>query len=125
MILYIDTTTNKDIVVALKKGGEVVLQIVEPAERMQAELLLPTIEKLLKKAKVRLENLTAIEVNNHGGSFTSLRIGVVTANALAFALGIPVSGASRKDLKRKKGIAIVEPKYAFEPQITAKKHWST
>lgn len=121
MILYIDTTTNKDIIVALKKGDDIVAQIIEPSERMQAELLLPTIEKLLKKAKIKLTDLTAIEVNNHGGSFTSLRIGVVTANALAFALGIPVSGVDKKDIKSKAGVKIVDPKYSFEPQITLKK----
>jgi hypothetical protein len=44
----------------------------------------------LKKAKLKLKNLQGIEVENQGGSFTSLRIGVATANALGFALGIPV-----------------------------------
>lgn len=121
MILYIDTTNNQDILLALKKGKETLARMAEPAERMQAEKLLPTIEKLLREQGVKLSDLQAIKVNNHGGSFTSLRIGVVTANALAFALGIPVTGVDKKDIKSKNGIKIVEPKYSFEPQITMKK----
>ncbi len=121
MILYIDTTSNTGIKLILKKGQEVVVQIEESAERLQAELLLPTIEKFIKQNKLKLNDLTAIEVNNHGGSFTSLRIGVVTANALAFALGIPVSGVDKKDLKTRGGVSMVAPAYSSEPQITIKK----
>lgn len=121
MILFIDTTSNKDIFLALTDGKDLITELREPSERLQAELLLPLIEKLLKQNKVKLADLDGIEVNNHGGSFTSLRIGVVTANALAFALGIPVIGIDKKDVKKKKGISIIEPKYSFEPQITMKK----
>jgi tRNA A37 threonylcarbamoyladenosine modification protein TsaB len=41
-------------------------------------------------------------VADEGGSFTSLRIGVITANALAYALKIPVIGESGRALTKKK-----------------------
>jgi tRNA threonylcarbamoyladenosine biosynthesis protein TsaB len=121
MILHIDTTDNAKIELALIHQGAVAAALSEPAERQQAEKLLPAIERLLKKAKVELAELESIKVNNHGGSFTSLRIGVVTANALAFALGISVAGVSAQDSKKRSGLAIVEPVYASNPQITVKK----
>jgi tRNA threonylcarbamoyladenosine biosynthesis protein TsaB len=121
MQLYIDTTSNTDIYLALKKEKQVIADLTEPAERQQAEKLLPSIEKLLKQNHLKMADLTGIAVNNHGGSFTSLRIGVVTANALAFALKIPISGVDKKDLKKRAGINIVEPIYSTEPQITIKK----
>ena len=60
-----------------------------------------------------------IKVENYGGSFTSLRIGVITANALAYALKIPVEANSKINHKNKKfGLySIVEPVYDREPNI--------
>ncbi|MDP2708742.1 MAG: hypothetical protein Q8O93_01655 [bacterium] len=110
MILYIDTTKNDLIEIGLKKGGEFVARKKIKAERRQAEKLLPAVEKMLKAAKLKLSGIKKIEVENRGGSFTSLRVGVVTANALGYALGIGVNG------KR-----IVEPEYDREPEITEKK----
>lgn len=121
MILYIDTASNTDIYLALKKGENALFELREPAERAQSEKLLPLIDKILKNSKLKLSDLTAIEVNSNGGSFTSLRIGVVTANALAYGLGVPVVGVNKKDVLKKAGISIVEPKYSASPQITIKK----
>jgi len=93
------------------------------SDRTQAEKLLPAIDKLLKSSKLRLRNLNGIEVENRGGSFTSLRIGVVTANALAYALNIAVIGKGKANVvkSKKKKFNIVGPLYDREPEITAKK----
>ena len=47
--------------------------------------------------------IDAIEVNAGPGSFTGLRVGASIANALSFALGIPVNGKPLGE--------IVEPRY--------------
>jgi len=45
---------------------------------------------------------------------------VVTANALGYALGIPVKGGQKSEVKSKK-FSVVEPFYDREPEITARK----
>jgi len=117
MILYINTTDNDKVVLAIKKENKVLYEIKFGARFKQAEKLLPEIDKLLKKKKIKLKDFAKIEVENYGGSFTSLRIGVITANALGFALGIPVIGTNGKNLKSQK-LSIVKPIYDREPNIT-------
>jgi len=90
------------------------------AERQEAEKLLPAVEALLKNKKRSLKQIKKIEVANRGGSFTSLRVGVVTANALAYALGIDVEGNKKSKAKNKK-FSVVEPFYDREPEITVRK----
>ncbi|HTX87212.1 MAG TPA: tRNA (adenosine(37)-N6)-threonylcarbamoyltransferase complex dimerization subunit type 1 TsaB [Candidatus Nanoarchaeia archaeon] len=116
MILFIDTTDNAEIEVGLSDGGRILSSQKIPAERQQGEKLLPAIENVLRKKKIKLSELEAIEVKNRGGSFTSLRVGVAAANALGFALGIPVRGTVGT-AKTVDGIDIVEPKYGREPDI--------
>lgn len=116
MILYIDTTLKSRIILKLLEDGLEVAHMEEEAPYMQAEKLLPALEKILKKNKFKLQDIKKIEVNNDGGTFTSLRIGVTTANALAFALKIPIKGTSGKPLK-KGNLSIIKPKYNAEPKI--------
>lgn len=91
MILYIDSKDQKVIRVALKDSGKVVKSLTEENE-YGSQVLLPLIEKLLKSQKIQFKDLTGIEVETGPGSFTGLRVGVSVANALGFALGIPVNG---------------------------------
>jgi tRNA threonylcarbamoyladenosine biosynthesis protein TsaB len=116
MILSIDTTNSQEMEICLKQGKDVLLSQKVAVERTQAEKLLPAIEKILQKKKMKIKDLESIEVNNSGGSFTSLRIGVATANALGFALGIPVVGTAGS-AKKVGEISIVEPAYDREPDI--------
>lgn len=91
MILYIDTKDQKQIKVALKKDGGVVDALSEDRE-FGSQVLLPLIERILKKNNLEFKDLTDIEVETGPGSFTGLRVGVSVANALGFSLGIPVNG---------------------------------
>lgn len=97
MILYIDTrgsSAKKDqkiVKVTLKNNGKVVASLTEGNE-YGSQVLLPLIEKILKKNKLEFTDLTAIEVEIGPGSFTGLRVGVSIANALGFSLKIPVNG---------------------------------
>jgi hypothetical protein len=116
MILLINTVGQSDVEVGIKVEGKIVAQSQMIANRAQAEKLLPEIEKLLGKNKFKLQDIQEIEVNNSGGSFTSLRIGVATANALGFALGVPVKGTSGS-AKKVGDISVVEPVYDREPDI--------
>lgn len=65
--------------------------------------VLEVIDKILKKSRLKLEEVNSIQIKTGPGSFTGLRVGASIANALSFALGIPVN---------KKNIGeIVNPEY--------------
>ena len=117
--LFIDTVLRPGVLIALKSGGEIVIQNFYPGNREQAEKLLPSIEQLLTEAGLKLFDLEKIEVVNCGGSFTSLRLGVVIANALGYALGVPVSGTSGQSFLAS-GYQIVAQESLSETSITLK-----
>lgn len=100
MKLFIDTSSNQKTIVKLDD------QILErSSEVLHSQVVLPMIEELLKANSCQLKAITEIEVNIGPGSFTGLRVGVSIANALGFALKIPVNGKKVWELD------IVEPVY--------------
>jgi tRNA threonylcarbamoyladenosine biosynthesis protein TsaB len=126
MILFINTANNQEIEICLKNGEEILLSRKIAIERTQAEKLLGLIEQVLKKAKIKLSDIESVAVQNSGSSFTSLRVGVATANALGFALGVPVRGADGLTHPVSLGAShpsqegifnVVEPIYDREPDI--------
>lgn len=56
--------------------------------------LLPAIDQLLFTSGILLTELSAIAVTLGPGSYTGIRIGIATANSLAFSLNVPVIGVS-------------------------------
>src|SRR3989338_8185783 len=96
MVLKIDTTIHKEVTVELKdpKSGKV--QKLVQKQKLGSQVLLTMIVKILKKNELNLKDLTAVEVNCGPGSFTGTRVGVSVANALGFALDIPVNGKKGK-----------------------------
>ena len=91
MILYINTKDRKIVKVEIREKGKVISKMSEENE-YGSQVLLPLIEKLLKDQKLDYKDLEGVEVETGPGSFTGLRVGVSCANALGFALGIPVNG---------------------------------
>lgn len=72
--------------------GHVVARAEFPVSRDLASMLADRIREFLTAHAAELTTLRRIVVHAGPGGFTSLRIGVTTANALAYALGIPVVG---------------------------------
>ena len=98
MKLYLDTSSNQKTVVKLdNKTLEV------DSREWHSQVVLPMLKKLLGRRPLSV--ITEIEVNPGPGSFTGLRVGAAIANALGFALKIPVNG---KNVTR---LDIVEPQY--------------
>jgi len=120
MILHIDTTKKEELSLSLTDNEQTIAEQHLPAHYNQAELLLPTIDQLTKTAKKQLTDITKIIVQNGVGSFTSLRIGIATANALAYALDIEVEDEQGNKLLAN-NMQIVEPRYDREPNITMPK----
>ena len=120
MKLYINSIKNNStqIEVKLLQEGEVVAEKVVEARYRQAENLLPLIAEVIG-GDHKKEEIESIEVENEGGTFTSVRIGVTVANALGYAWGAPVKGtSSEKKEKEVAGITITRPGYDREPNIT-------
>lgn len=86
MKLYIDTSDNTKTIVELDND-----RLEKPTGPDKSQQVLILIDKILKKHRVKPADLTAIQVNQGPGSFTGLRVGIAVANALAFALKIPVN----------------------------------
>ena len=103
----------------LNNKDEVKVMISVPIEKTKEDLL-SFVKKLLIKSKINQSNIDFIEVQASGEGFTTTRLRVAIANALAYALNIPVKPISGKALK-KKGIMIVPPLYSQPPNITTKK----
>lgn len=96
MILKIDTTKKEEVQVTLtspETGKKI--QLLE-RQKIGSQVLLPMIVKILKKNKVKLRDLTAVEVNPGPGSFTGTRVGVTVANVLGYILNVPVNGKKGK-----------------------------
>lgn len=96
MKLYIDTSNSEKITIKLDEK-----EVMREATREKSQLLLQLIDEGLKRLDKTAREITGVEVNTGPGSFTGLRVGVSVANALGWALGIPVNG---KD-------GLVEPEY--------------
>lgn len=100
------------------------------ANRELAETIHSKIHALLAAQHKELGDLTGIIVFSGPGSFTGLRIGITVANALAFALGIAITGATgdqwieqgRNDLLAGKNRQSVVPDYGAPVHITPPKH---
>lgn len=120
MELIIDTSKNQNIAIELRSGHRCLVRKDFKAEFTQAERLLPEIDLLLHKIEKKSSDLTSIKVANKGGSFTALRIGIVTANALAYALDIPVASLDDKKIIVNK-IKMAKPEYSSEPNISISK----
>lgn len=89
-VLLIDTSSNKEIIVGLRIGKKE-YQNKQEIGSQKAQAVLPLIDKLLRKHKLKTSDIDKIEANIGPGSFTGLRVGISVANALSFALKIPVN----------------------------------
>ncbi len=67
------------------------------AHRSLSETLLPSIDEMLTVYSLSLKDIEGLIIFSGPGSFTGLRIGISTANALAFGLSIPIIGSQGDD----------------------------
>lgn len=89
MILYIDTSKRNEVKVRIEIKGGFKEKI---TRNVQSQNVLEFINKLLKANRIKLTDIKEIKVETGPGSFTGLRVGISVANALGFALKIPVNG---------------------------------
>ncbi len=130
MILAIRTDKSQAELYLVRSNGDVVDAHLWEAGRQLSSQLLHEITALLEGHHHTLTDLTGLIVWQGPGSFTGLRIGITTANALGYGLSIGVvgttgdgwiaRGASHLD-KSNAELALVLPEYGSEAHITAQK----
>ena len=89
-ILKIDTSRSDKVIVTLEING--VEKQKESFQTLGSQVLLEMIDQILVENDVNKEDLDEVKVNIGPGSFTGLRVGVSVANAMGYALKIPVNG---------------------------------
>lgn len=93
MKLFIDSADNLKTIIKLDNA-----EIIEKYQSPRQQRVLEVIEKVLKKKKAKLEDISEIEVNLGPGSFTGLRVGCTIANTLGWVLKVPVNGGKAGQL---------------------------
>ncbi|HXQ59881.1 MAG TPA: tRNA (adenosine(37)-N6)-threonylcarbamoyltransferase complex dimerization subunit type 1 TsaB [Acidimicrobiales bacterium] len=88
LVLAVESATETAAVAVADEEG--VLGSLTVAGRRHTETIAPAIEALCRRLGVALADVEMVGVDIGPGLFTGLRVGVGTAQALAFALEIPV-----------------------------------
>ncbi|PIT90520.1 MAG: hypothetical protein COU22_01685 [Candidatus Komeilibacteria bacterium CG10_big_fil_rev_8_21_14_0_10_41_13] len=131
MILFINTSQADLIDLKLIKRRKVVKELVSHESYKHAELLLTMINELVGDVK----KIKALVVVSGPGAFSALRLGLATANTLAWSLKLPIIEVSVKEAEENlievldkklynkvKGKFIpVTPNYGKEANITKPK----
>jgi tRNA threonylcarbamoyl adenosine modification protein YeaZ len=96
LVLAFDTATPA-VTAALHDGERVLAESTTVDARRHGELLVPTIETVLREAGASLRDVTVVVAGSGPGPYTGLRVGLMTAQALATSLGVPAYGVCTLD----------------------------
>ncbi len=91
-ILAVDTATEA-CSVALLLGDEIIEEF-QIAPRQHTQLILPFIEKILKKTNLKLNELDALAFGRGPGSFMGVRLAASVIQGLAFGANLPIISIS-------------------------------
>jgi len=83
-------TSNGAFSIAILHNQEILQLFNAKEEGSQAELLVPSIEEVLRQNKIWYNNLDLIATTKGPGSFTGVRIGLACARALKIATNLPL-----------------------------------
>lgn len=97
--------------VALAEGNQLVAQIILPEKQRTAQGLAPAIAQLLETAGWRSQQIQLVAVTAGPGSFTGLRVGVMSAKTFAYAVDAEVLAVDTLDV-------IAQQAPALRPRIS-------
>jgi len=104
VLLALDTATPL-VTVALHDGADVVVELSSTERLRHGEQLTPLVARALERAGIERFDLTAVAVGVGPGPFTGLRVGLVTARTLAWALEVPTYGVCTLDVLAVEAVA--------------------
>lgn len=93
MILYIDTTDFNTATFAI--GDKKTIKRSYKIDPHKSHETLAKLDEFLKSAKIKLPAIKKITANKGPGGYTGTRVGVTHAQALGFALNVPVKFLSK------------------------------
>lgn len=107
-LLAIDTSSIY-LGLAVMKDGKVASRIHKKAVMAHSRILVPTINKILKKTGLKINDIDCFAISAGPGSFTGLRIGVTVVKGLAYSLkkkivAVPTLDVIANNAKNFKGI---------------------
>jgi tRNA A37 threonylcarbamoyladenosine modification protein TsaB len=129
MLLFLDTSGADQTALYLVDAKSIRAHA-WPSGRTQQETLHGELAKFMKKCRVPLAKVSKVGAVVGPGSFSRVRTGVVTANTLAYALGIPAVGYRKSGpvedidfrvLMKDKGGKSLDVYYDRAPNITKPK----
>lgn len=91
-------TSGPTLSVAVRKGKKKIRETKLTGYARHAENLLPMIDQLLKKEKIKIQDIDAFLIGRGPGSFTGLRVGFATLKGLIAVQKKPCYGALSLDL---------------------------
>jgi tRNA threonylcarbamoyl adenosine modification protein YeaZ len=98
LLLALDTATPAVTVALYETDGDRLLAASDQTDaRRHGELLLPSVDRVLREAGRPLQEVDRVIVGTGPGPYTGLRVGLVTAETFGAALGIPVLGLCTLD----------------------------
>ncbi len=127
LVLGIDTSTSS-LTVSLINEKKILASFNSIGTLKHSALLIPTIEKALKKAGSKIEDISLFSIGIGPGSFTGLRVGVTSMRALAIALDKPIVGIPTMDAIAYNGLAFLKKEKTLDghmgicPILDAKKN---
>lgn len=108
MILAINTTAREKIKLGL---GNKAIKWIDFKTEDQSKDLLGRIEEILKRNRLDLSDIDAFLVCTSSGSYTGIRVGITTANTLAWSLNKPVFSYNDDNFSEVIGLVKNEQKF--------------
>lgn len=96
LILGVDTSTDS-LSVGLINEKKILIEYNSVGTLEHSSLLIPTIQKALKKINAEIGDIDLYSIGIGPGSFTGLRVGITAIRALAIALDKPLIGIPTMD----------------------------
>lgn len=96
--LFLDTSMDVVQLCLLDHHDNSLQSFIEKVPFRHVETLIPRIQTFLKEARVDLKDLSSIYCVRGPGSFTGIRISLVTVKALSYVLSLPCGGISSFDI---------------------------
>lgn len=107
LILALDTATTAIGVALQREDADPVSAVVLDA-RAHTEHLAPLVARVLEEAGATPSDVTDIAVGTGPGPFTGLRVGLVTAVTMGYALEVPVHGVCSLDVLAEQALAATD-----------------